>query len=124
MPKTGATELTQRQEDFCLHFVQSDNASEAYRKAFDAPRASAKSINERASRLMATDKIKARIEEIRILYASGFANRESFCGLLPGEVARIERLRGDTEPDPRLFCEQRLLRRAVAEALQGALLSA
>ena len=49
---------------------------------------------------------RARVEEIWIFYASCFANRESVCGLLPSEVAGIERLRGNAELDRRLLGEQ------------------
>lgn len=57
--------LTEKQERFCAFYVECGNASEAYRKAFEPPNASDKSIHERASRLLATPKVRERIEELR-----------------------------------------------------------
>ena len=51
----------------------------------------------------------AGIEKSSIRDASGFADFERVCGLFAGEVARIERLRGNAEPS--LSSEQGLTRR-------------
>lgn len=48
-----------------MFYVECGNATEAYRRAFESRRASAKTINEKASRLFAMDKIQARLEELR-----------------------------------------------------------
>lgn len=57
--------LKERRERFCNAIVEGDTAGEAYRKCYAAPKASQKSINERASRLLAEPEIAARIEELR-----------------------------------------------------------
>jgi phage terminase small subunit len=57
--------LTQRQEAFCLAFIESGNASEAYRRAYKPKRMSAKSIHEKASHILAEDKVQARVAELR-----------------------------------------------------------
>jgi len=67
-PQTGARAqggLTQRQEAFCLAFVETGNASEAYRRAYKPKCMSAKSIHEKASHILAQGKVKARVAELR-----------------------------------------------------------
>jgi hypothetical protein len=67
-PQTGARAsggLTQRQEAFCLAFIETGNASEAYRRAYKPKKASAKTVNEEASRLLADPKVSARVAELR-----------------------------------------------------------
>ncbi|MGW8158720.1 MAG: terminase small subunit [Desulfoprunum sp.] len=58
--------LTPKQEAFCLAYLETGNASEAYRKAYQVRiTTTKKSINESASALLATPKISSRIEELR-----------------------------------------------------------
>ena len=59
--------LTAMQEDFCQLVVAARNgtASDCYRLAYPNDKSSKKTINEHASRLMADDKIKARLFELR-----------------------------------------------------------
>ncbi len=57
--------MTQKEEAFCHEMVRGLKQAEAYRRAFKGTRCSNKSIHERASRLMAQSKIKARIAELR-----------------------------------------------------------
>lgn len=59
------SKLTQKQEAFAIAYVKRGNASEAYRDAYDAGKATAKTVNEMASRLLNDRKIAARIAEIR-----------------------------------------------------------
>lgn len=59
-----AKALTQRQGAFCLAYVETCNASEAYRRAYST-NASPKTINEKASRLLKEGKIGARIADLR-----------------------------------------------------------
>jgi hypothetical protein len=76
-PQTGARAaggLTQRQEAFCLAFIELGNASEAYRCAYKPKKATAKTINEEASRLLADPKVSARVAELR----AGAAERAGF----------------------------------------------
>ena len=60
-----ADRLTPKEEAFCLAYLETGNASEAYRLSYSAKTASAKTINEKASRLLDKDKIGARLAEIR-----------------------------------------------------------
>jgi phage terminase small subunit len=54
--------LTPKQEAFVLAYVKTGNASEAYREAYNT-KASAKTIHEKSSRLLAEGKVRARFEE-------------------------------------------------------------
>jgi phage terminase small subunit len=57
--------LTTKQEAFARAVANGDNASDAYRSAYDTARMSSKTINEAASRLLANSKVSARIAELK-----------------------------------------------------------
>lgn len=57
--------LTAKQEAFCAHYLETSNATEAYRKAGYGPRMSDKTATEAASRLLKDSKVVARLEEMR-----------------------------------------------------------
>lgn len=65
MAKDKQTQLTPKQEKFCQVYVDSDNASYAYRQAYNAEKMTTKTINECASRLLNDRKVTARVNEIR-----------------------------------------------------------
>jgi len=56
--------LTQKQEAFVLAYIKTGNASEAYRQVCNT-NASAKTIHEKASRLLAEGKVWARYEILK-----------------------------------------------------------
>lgn len=58
-------ELTQKQERFALAYIETGNASEAYRKAYDASRMKPETINKRASELLADGAVTGRVGELR-----------------------------------------------------------
>jgi phage terminase small subunit len=58
-------ELTQKQERFALAYIETGNASEAYRRAYDASRMKPETINKRASELLADGAVTGRIGELR-----------------------------------------------------------
>lgn len=58
--------LTAKQENFCNYYLETSNASEAYRRAYDAEKCSDKTIWERSSVLLSNDKVKARIKELQL----------------------------------------------------------
>lgn len=64
-PVETSTVLTQKQEAFCLAYIELGNASEAYRRAYDAKNMKPESINVNASKLLADTKIALRVEELR-----------------------------------------------------------
>jgi hypothetical protein len=57
--------LTQKQEAFCLSFIETGNASEAYRLAYQPRRMTDKSIHEKASHILAEGKVQARVAKLR-----------------------------------------------------------
>lgn len=58
--------LTIRQEKFAQKYVECGNASEAYRYAYpSSTKWKDKTVWEKASRITANDKVKARIEELK-----------------------------------------------------------
>lgn len=57
--------LTQKQEAFCVAYIETGNGSEAYRKTYNAKAMAAKTVNEKASRLLAMGKVRARLDELR-----------------------------------------------------------
>lgn len=61
--------LTVKQETFCQSYIETGNASEAYRRSYDASRMSATSINRKAKELLDNGKISARVNELKALHA-------------------------------------------------------
>lgn len=58
--------LTEKQERFCNYYLDCDgNASEAYRMAYDASKMQPETIWSNASRMLASNKVAARIDELR-----------------------------------------------------------
>lgn len=57
--------LTEKQEAFCLAYVENSVALDAYRKAGYSPGMSDKTAGEAASRLLANSKVIARVSQIR-----------------------------------------------------------
>ena len=57
--------LTPKQEGFCLDYIATGNASEAYRRNYDVSKTSAASVNRLAKALADNVKIASRLEELR-----------------------------------------------------------
>ncbi len=57
--------LTAKQEQFVKNIIDGMSQADAYRNAYDATRMADKTIHEKASRLMADGKVKARLKELR-----------------------------------------------------------
>ena len=62
--RTTAKKLTQKQEGFCQDYILTGNASEAYRRNYNASNCSDTTINRKAKELIDNGKIAARIEEL------------------------------------------------------------
>ena len=56
--------LTAKQERFCLAYLKTGNASEAYRLAYEPKKMTDKSVNEKASQMLAMVKIRSRLDEL------------------------------------------------------------
>lgn len=57
--------LTPKQEAFCLAYLETGNASEAYRRAYNAENMKAATIAVKASELLANGKVAVRLAEMR-----------------------------------------------------------
>ncbi len=57
--------LTAKQEQFVKNIIDGMSQADAYRSAYDSQRMKDKTIHEKASRLMADGKIRARLQELR-----------------------------------------------------------
>lgn len=57
--------LTAKQEKFCLIYVETGNATYAYKQAYDTSSMTDKTVNEKASLNLKKGKIRARINELR-----------------------------------------------------------
>lgn len=56
--------LSVRQENFCIEYAKSRNATDAYRRVYNAENSSPKTINDRSSELLAHPGIAARIQQL------------------------------------------------------------
>lgn len=57
--------LTLKQDAFCLAYVETANASEAYRRAYGAENYSERALWVKASQTLALDKVRIRVEELQ-----------------------------------------------------------
>lgn len=57
--------LTQKQETFCQAYIETGNASEAYRTAYAADKMKPETINRKAKELFDNGKITARVAELQ-----------------------------------------------------------
>jgi len=57
--------LTLKQESFCLAFLETGNATAAYRNSYNAARMKETTVNKRASELLARGEIAGRLAELR-----------------------------------------------------------
>lgn len=57
--------LTPKQEKFCQKYLETGNASEAYRQAYNAKNMKPEAINVNASKLLANTKIALRVETLQ-----------------------------------------------------------
>lgn len=57
--------LTPKQENFCLAYLETGNASEAYRRSYSPAKMKPETVNRTAKELLDNPKIAARLAEIR-----------------------------------------------------------
>lgn len=60
-----AKTLTQKQEHFCQAYIETGNASEAYRQSYNAENMKPESIHRKACELMENGKVTARIIQLQ-----------------------------------------------------------
>lgn len=85
--------LTEKQEKFCVEYIRTGNASEAYRQSYDSSNMSPESVNRKAKELMDNVKIAARLEELRAPV------REKAQITLESHLADLKRLRDRAEEE-------------------------
>lgn len=56
--------ITKKQDDFCHAYIDTGNATESYRRAYDASKMKSETINVKACLLLKKDKIATRIQEL------------------------------------------------------------
>lgn len=61
--------VTEQQEKFCRAFVETGNASESYRRAYNTEKMSPTTVNRKASELLDNGSITARLEQLRQVHA-------------------------------------------------------
>ena len=86
--------LTPKQEKFCLVYMETGNASEAYRQAYDAQSMKPDSVNRKAKEVLDNVKIAARLAELR---APIIAKAQLTVEDLLKELEEARRLAIDTE---------------------------
>jgi len=57
--------LTLKQENFCLAYIETGNASDAYKSAFNTERMKPETVNNNAYMLLKRSEIAARLEELK-----------------------------------------------------------
>jgi phage terminase small subunit len=62
--KVSRIALTPKQEKFCLAYLKTGNASEAYRLSYDAENMKSETVNRNAKALLDNSKIAARLQEL------------------------------------------------------------
>lgn len=83
--------LTQKQEGFCLDYVATGNATEAYRRNYATEAQKESTVNRNAKALIDDSKISARIEDLRKPI------REKACLTLEEHLNTLQRLRDKAE---------------------------
>lgn len=63
--KTQSHNLTLKQDSFCIAYMDTMNASEAYRRAYNADNMAPATVNRKAKELLDNGKITARLQELR-----------------------------------------------------------
>ena len=62
------SQLTPKQEAFCLAYIETGNASEAYRRAYNAENMKPETVNRKAKEVMDNGKITARLDELQVAH--------------------------------------------------------
>ena len=93
-PSIGfALPLTPKQEKFCVAYVKTSNASEAYRQSYDAKNMNPNTINRKAKDLIDNGKIAARVRELQAPAA------KKVMISLESHLIDLERIRRGAETD-------------------------
>lgn len=95
--------LTPKQEAFCLAYVETNNASEAYRRVYDVSRMKENVIRVKACEVLAHEGVEARIAELR---KGAMQRHEVTVDRVVQELAKIAFL--DAEKDENALIQNKL----------------
>ena len=59
------TKLTPKQEGFCISYIETGNASEAYRRSYNAEKMSEHVVHNKASDLLKKGEVRVRLEALQ-----------------------------------------------------------
>lgn len=62
--------LTIKQENFCNYYIESGNASDAYRRAYDCEKMANETINVKSSELLKSGNVSVRVNELKTILQS------------------------------------------------------
>lgn len=74
---TRSAKLTIKQEKFCLAYIKTGNASEAYRQSYDCKKSKPETVTRKAKDLIDSGNVSARIKELRDNMAEKFMLKEA-----------------------------------------------
>ena len=86
--------LTPKQEKFCQVYIETGNASEAYRQAYNTEKMKPESVNSKGYQLLQQVKITARLDELR---AEHKKRHEITVDTLVAELEEARKLAFETE---------------------------
>ena len=86
--------LTPKQEAFCYGYIETGNASEAYRQAYNTEKMKPESVNSKAYQLLQQVKITARLDE---LWAEHKKRHEITVDTLVSELEEARKLAFETD---------------------------
>ena len=86
--------LTPKQEKFCQVYIETGNASEAYRQSYNTAKMKPETVNRTAKQLLDNRKIAARLDELREEHAK---RHEITVDTLVAELEEARKLAFETE---------------------------
>ena len=90
----GEVKLTPKQERFCQVYIETGNASEAYRQSYNAEKMRPDTVNNKAYGLLQKGDIRARLDELR---AEHKKRHEITVDTLVAELAEARKLAFETD---------------------------
>ncbi len=95
------SKLTIKQENFCNYYIESGNASEAYRRAFSCDNMKADTIHVKAKELLNNGKITVRVKELQaeVKNRSDLKKDEAvneLSNIVRVRITNIMQIKGDT----------------------------
>ena len=86
--------MTPKQEKFCLVYIETGNASEAYRQSYNTAKMKPETVNRTAKQLLDNRKIAARLDELREEHAK---RHEITVDTLVAELEEARKLAFETD---------------------------